>query len=480
MRWISACAIALALAGAARAEEDGAANAPADPRIAEAGALLDSKDEWPRAIALYEAVLADAPGNAQARLWAARVRAWNGDYDAALAHFAALQALPEPPPSAEIERAEVLSWAGRTAEAEAAFQRILEREPENARALRGLARSYRWSGQLAKADRAYQQSLELEDDEKAREELDAMRAGPRWLLENDTAYFSDSDEFHKYRSEVLATRKLDYDTALRARLRFTAVDQNQRNDQRGWNGTLGLERRFPHKLRAALDLGGIEWDHARDRFTGRAELGWSAPTGGSLTFSLTHGDLLAYTGDVDAIDAGIASTALRASIWQPISEAWAVYASGEIAFFSDDNRRHSIGASLDYQPWQGWDLFFSLGADWAGYSRDPADPNKPPDSNGVRPNLYYSPDDDLSIALSARLTQPLGLGFEAWIRPSIGYGYAREDGFTGESMNFGVEGGPRWRHASGFWIGLEGHYARTQRADGYNHHGAGLAVGREF
>lgn len=465
-RWIPTLTLALALASDAAFADDALPGVPADPRIAEAGALLDSKAEWPRAIALYEAVLADAPENVQARLWAARVRAWNGDYDAALAHFGALLAQPAPPPGSEVERAEVLSWAGRSDAAVAAFLQVLEREPANARALRGLARSYRWSGQLSKADRAYQQSLELEGDEKAREELEAMRVGPRWLVENDSAYFSDSDEFHKYQSSAHAVRKLDYDTSLRSRLRFTAVDSNGLDEQRGWTGSLGLERRLPYRLRAALDVGGIEWDRARDRFSGRAELGWAAPTGSSLTLSLAHGDLLSYTGDVDAIDAGLASTALRASVWHPISEAWSLYAAGEIAFFSDDNRRGAAGASLDYQPWQQWDLLFSLGADWAGYSRNTT--------------LYYDPDDDLSIALAVRHTQPLGHGLEARIRPSLGYGYARQDGVSGESLNFGIEGGPSWRHASGFWIGLEGHYARTQRASGYSHHGADLSVGREF
>ncbi len=458
----------LAVSGPAAAEEN-AGEEPDDPRIALAGAMLDSKEDYPHAIELYEAVLAEHPEHAKARLWAARVHAWSGHYDESLAHFDRLLAGPEPPATAAIERAEVLSWGGRSGEAEAAFVALLAREPADARAWRGLARSYRWSNQLAKADRAYQKALELEEDAAVRAELEAMRVGPRWLVESESSYFADSDEFHRYRSEARAVRKLDYDTALRGELRYTQVDLDEHSDQRGWAGTLGLERRLPHKLRAALDVGGLEWSHGRDRFLGRAEIGWSAPTGSSLGLSLAHGDLLAYTSDVDVIQRGYASTALRASVWHPIREAWSAYVSAEIAFFSDENIRRAAGASLDYQPWKERDLHFSLGLDWAGYTRDPG-----------TPNLYYSPDDDLSLGASARLTQPLVRSFEVWLRPSLGYGYAREDESKGESLNFGIKGGPRWRHASGTWLGMEGHYARTQRANGYNHHGAGLSIGREF
>jgi Tfp pilus assembly protein PilF len=442
------------------------APAPPDPRVGEAAALLDAKDDWPRAIALYEAVLAEDPANLQARLGAARVHAWSGNYDAALAHFDALLAASEPPATAEIERAEVLSWSGRTTEAAAAFDAILARDPNNARALRGLARSYRWSNQYARADRAYLQSLEIEENGDARRELDAMRIGPRWLAENDTTYFSDSDQFHLYRSETSLSRKLDYDTRVRARVRAAKIDFNGRSDQLGFAATLGVERRFAHQLRAAIDLGGLEWNHARDRFTGRAELGWIARTQSSLTFAVAHGDLLAYTADVDAVQAGLASTSLRASIWQPFTRAWSAYAYGDYAFFSDDNHRRAVGASLDYQPWQERELLFSVGVDWTGYSRDSA--------------LYYDPDGDFSAVFAARYTQPLGLGLEVWIRPSVGYGWASQDAASGDSANWSIQGGPTWRHASGFWLGLDGHYSKSQRANGYSHHGAAVSIGREF
>jgi tetratricopeptide (TPR) repeat protein len=323
-----ATALALAFATPALSEEAAASETSAepaaalpDPRLGEAAAELGSKVSWPRAIALYEAVLADDPANLDARIGAARVHAWSGNYDAAIAHFDALLALPEAPENAGIERAEVLSWAGRTDEAAAAFDAILARDPHNARALRGLARSYRWSNQYARADRAYLQSLEVEENADARSELEAMRIGPRWLAESDTTYFSDSDEFHLYRSELAISRKLDYDTTLRTRVRAAKIDLDERGDQLGFAATLGAERQFPHQLRAAVDLGGLEWNHARDRLSGRAELGWIAPTKSSLTFAVAHGDLLACTANVDAVRAGLASTSLRASLWQPITAA---------------------------------------------------------------------------------------------------------------------------------------------------------------
>ena len=74
-----------------------------------------------------------------------------------------------------VRRREVLSWAGRTQEAQTAFESLLAAQPDDARAARGLARVYRWSGQKGRADRWYETSLSIEDDTEARQEREAMR-----------------------------------------------------------------------------------------------------------------------------------------------------------------------------------------------------------------------------------------------------------------------------------------------------------------
>lgn len=97
-----------------------AAAAEADPRIAEADALLGDPSGFERAAALYAEVLSADPAAAELRLKRARVLAWAERYAESLDEYAVLLAEAGPPAAARIEQAEVLSWAGRHAEAEAA------------------------------------------------------------------------------------------------------------------------------------------------------------------------------------------------------------------------------------------------------------------------------------------------------------------------------------------------------------------------
>ena len=95
----------------------------------EPDALLEDRAGWDEAITLYRALLAESPEWTEPRLGLARVLAWRGDYAESLEHYERVAASPSAPPDLAIERAEVLSWAGRNDEARVLFEEALAQQP---------------------------------------------------------------------------------------------------------------------------------------------------------------------------------------------------------------------------------------------------------------------------------------------------------------------------------------------------------------
>ena len=179
---------ALLLLGASAWATDGT-----DQRIAEADNLLGDAASYPRAIALYREVLEETPDAISLRHKLARVLSWDRNFDASLEEYDRLVG-EGGVETARIERAEVLSWAARFDESEAAFRALLEEDPRDARAARGVARVLSWSGRRNKAARAYEEALSIEEDEPAREEWQRLLEGYRPALSSRTSYLVDSDQ----------------------------------------------------------------------------------------------------------------------------------------------------------------------------------------------------------------------------------------------------------------------------------------------
>lgn len=469
--------VCLLLGGAAGAESADDEVFPSDPRIIEANSLLDQKDEWDRAIALYREVLAEDPGHVQARLWLARVLSWQGQYDEALAEFRTLAGLADPPDGVWVERAEVLSWAGRYDEAEAAFQAILAEDPENARAAAGLARVYLWSGREQEADRAYERALALGPDDDLRRERAELRSRMGRQGKSDSSFYSDSDDFSLARVGADATMDLDLATRLLLGTAFTRAHAADRIDDptlpgfgmpdtdRSIDGLLGLERRFGRGWKGRVQAGGRWWDRASSRVLARGglEYTWSDTT--VLGLRGEWSDALERTQSLDAVQAGIDAGTVRGWFWKGLTESIESYGYAEDSFLSDGNNRVAAGLSGSWQPDPDFEFRISLFGDVLSFAGE--DP------------LYYSPKLDVGGGLGFSGSLPVRATLAAEYDFQVGGGYTEELGLGSAGLVYRLQGGFAWQPA-GWLVRLAGNYARSQRVTAYRSTGASLTIGRSF
>lgn len=141
----------------------GPALAPALASTPEADARWAQGDH-DEARRLYEAALAENPGDAHALFRSAQLHAWARLFDEALARWDRLLALDPGNDAARLERAKTLSWAGRQSEARAEYQALLAANPRNVDALVGVAQTHAWSGNLDDAEAAYERALAVDPD----------------------------------------------------------------------------------------------------------------------------------------------------------------------------------------------------------------------------------------------------------------------------------------------------------------------------
>jgi len=460
VRWIFAlmalCFASLAVPAAAEP----------DPRVTQADALLGDAASFPRAVELYRAALADAPGDRELRQRLARVLAWSQRYDESLAEYDRLLAESGPPqadaglaPEIALERAEVLSWAGRSDESIAAFEAVLALDPHSARAARGLARAYRWSGRNAPADRAYARALELEDDPEARGEWAALRAGfpPRTSVEAEL--FEDSEDFRQLQTRATASFFPDLDTQLVGRAgmidvrgpRVAAAAWLARED-RGGELAFAAKRVLGERALGELELGARVFREAGAFPLARGRLQVTSGRGAVLGLEVDHRDALERTGAVAALEERLRDTTTRISLWQGLPRRFEIFADAQLGFLSDSNLRSATGATLSWQPWALRELRLLLGGGYLGYT-DPSE-------------LYYDPEWDASgfVGLSHREQLPLHLTADLELRG--GYGSALQDGVRGSGPAYEVAGSLAWRLGS-VRLALRASRAQSQRESSY-------------
>lgn len=468
-RRIAAAVIALGLAlpGIASAARD-------EARLSEAGALLESKEQWPAAIAIYRSLVEADPEWTEARLQLARVLAWRGDYAESLQHFDHLAASAAPPAGVAIERAEVLSWAGRTQEAQTAFESLLAAQPDDARAARGLARVYRWSGQKGRADRWYETSLGIEDDTEARQERDAMRAELKSEGIGGARAFFDSEDFSYIRSDARFARDIGFDTRLYANSATLFVDHDrdegapldgETESLRGFEGRLGIEQRLGARTRGLLEVGGRHWDHADAVPLARASVEFDPRENTSLGLELSYDDMLERSYSLESVLENVRRSAAKASAWRQITPSIEGYAETGGAWLSDSNAEFWGGTSFAWKPFAKHEVRLALSLDAQRY-QDYSE-------------YYYSPELDLgaTLALTGRLPVygPLAFTFDA----GGGGGLSREQGETEMGPAYRVKAGFAWRRGG---LSIDADVARSQsvRAITYTTHEAMLRIGWSF
>jgi hypothetical protein len=464
-----------------------AAAAEPDLRVAEADALLADASGFARAVELYRAALGQAPEDREVRLRLARVLAWSQRYDESIAEYDVLRAAPQPSEAVpgqaaqrgaaerselELERAEVLSWAGRNAEAVAGFEAALARDPESARAARGLARAHRWSGRAAAADRAYGRALALEEDPEARREWAALRAGfpPRTGAEAEL--YADSEDFRRIASSASASFFPDLDTLVLGRARVldlrgprVAAAPGLPREDRGGELALVLRRALVERLEAELELGARIFREAGAFPVARGRLQYTTARGAVVGLEVDHRDALDRTDSVAALEDGLRDTTTRITLWQGLPRRLELFADAQVGALDDSNLRSAAAATLSWQPWAERELRLHLGGGYLGYTD--------------RSDLYYDPDRDLSglVGVSHREALPFRLVVDLEARG--GYGAAKQDGVRGRGPAYEVAGSLAWRVGNAR-VALRASRAHSQRESSYVANRIFATVGFDF
>ncbi len=136
------------------------AQAPVSETTAAADAAFDA-DDYPKASALYDQVLAANPKDLHALLRSAMLLSWDGKTEEAKHRYdRALEADPGNL-DAVLGRAKMLSWQGKLDAAQEAYRAVLARSPDNREARLGLARCLSWDGKQRPAREEYETVLKL-------------------------------------------------------------------------------------------------------------------------------------------------------------------------------------------------------------------------------------------------------------------------------------------------------------------------------
>lgn len=153
MTRLLACSAFLFALGASAATEPQAA--AAGPAGAAAAFAAKQAGDYPRAIALYQALVAADPDNVDLLFQLGTVQGWEGRYDEALATFDRALELAPGNVDLQIGRGRVLAWSGQLGRAEAIFRSVVASSPANLEARNMLGRVQMWTRQFAAAEAAF-------------------------------------------------------------------------------------------------------------------------------------------------------------------------------------------------------------------------------------------------------------------------------------------------------------------------------------
>src|SRR5262245_48404041 len=151
---------------------------------ATADAAFDAGDN-PRALALYDEVLAGDPRYVHALIRSGMLLAWDRRFDEALVRYDRALALDPREPKARLERGKVFLWSRRFVEARQAFGEILAEDPSDHEARLATARAYAWDGRYEEARGHYQRVLDKEPEDP--EALVGIAQTWAWLGQGTTA-----------------------------------------------------------------------------------------------------------------------------------------------------------------------------------------------------------------------------------------------------------------------------------------------------
>ncbi|HEU4801333.1 MAG TPA: tetratricopeptide repeat protein [Gemmatimonadales bacterium] len=135
------------------------------------------------------------PADPDVRLLEAQVLSWKGDLAGAEARYDSVIADHPERMDAAAGRAQVLAWDGRLDPAIAQYQQILQRDSSNVQARVGLAQAWYWKGRPSLAEPQVRRALELDSEHGVAAALarDVARARRR-TLQLELGWSDDSDD----------------------------------------------------------------------------------------------------------------------------------------------------------------------------------------------------------------------------------------------------------------------------------------------
>jgi tetratricopeptide (TPR) repeat protein len=220
---------------AARAIEEGLPHLGDDPAALRPLAGILSRNDSTRSSALpiYRTILDKTPDDDQLRLEFARNLAWSGHHREALEECRRLQekgTRESIRSESRMLEAEVLSWSGRTREAEAKYEAILADGP-SADAHVGLGEMARWGGRYGEADTHYRDALAVDpDNARALQGLEDNRRDADNAITFRIGLFDDSSDFRRESftlfADLFQSRRLSLRTGA-ARIRYEDASGRQ-------------------------------------------------------------------------------------------------------------------------------------------------------------------------------------------------------------------------------------------------------------
>lgn len=123
--------------------------------------------EFPPSLALFDRLLVVTPDNLEAQVDRARVLSWAGRHGESVEAYGAVLARSPYDRRARTGMAQVLAWSGRLDSAAVLYRQLLEDDPDDLEARQGLARVTAWSGDLRNAEAEWRQALDSGGDDAA-------------------------------------------------------------------------------------------------------------------------------------------------------------------------------------------------------------------------------------------------------------------------------------------------------------------------
>jgi tetratricopeptide (TPR) repeat protein len=441
----------------------------------ETAQALTAAGRYPEAIEAYRRFQEEYGADPDLGLLISRLHSWGKDYPGAIESYRDyLKARPQDD-VARGELAAVLTWAGRTSEAEQEYHAILNRNPGDAAVKLRLAQiSDQRGDDPVRVLRSYEELLggnPKSDEARKRTQELRRQVAPRPRLIADV--FTDSDDLERVSSvmEVDFTRKgriavtplVSYLRSTQNRVlpgRYLAMDAlnaeiaSRGGRVEGGGGGLRLSA-LPGSWRLAAEAVVLHFDTDRTSVNGRAELSLdSGPSKPGFSLQYVRREAVYDLASGASLVAGIMGDSVLGSVWTPLGKlkadgsprfrAWAAFGA---SFYSEDttgrfnsNRQDRVAARLSWEVAKTASVAYVL-----RYS-----------SFTERSPLYYSPASDTVHLLSAALASP-GSRLRATL--VLEGGYEKIDGE--EVTPFLVQPGLEWKITPRLPLRLSYRYGRS-------------------